>query len=307
LIANMTTATAPGKVIVFGEHAVVYGEPALGVPLSRSATVTLSPGRGRISLVIADGIVVARAEGAASPNALVEAALGELAREVDVHIALDFPPMAGFGSSAALAVALLRAKDRHLSGARLLREAIRVENVAHGKASGVDPAIAIAAAPILFERSGDRPRIRRVRFSRAIHLIVGTSGGHGGARHAIGGVAELRERAPRLVRAAMTALGETTRTGTAALAKGDLEIAGKTMDLAHGVLSGLGIVAPEVEQAILAARAGGALGAKMSGAGGAGGAFIALAADEADARRIVRVLTIGPRIAWIETIGAGPA
>jgi mevalonate kinase len=213
--------------------------------------------------------------------------------------------MSGFGSSAALAVALLRAKaaltKTRPADRRLLVDAIRVEDVAHGKASGVDPAIALFARPILFARPPKgRPRIQKVRFASPIHMIAATTGGHGGTRGSVGGIAAFRAHAPKLVEAAMAALGEMTRSGTRALVGGDLSLAGRTMDLAHGLLSGFGIVSVEVDEAVRRARRLGALGAKMSGAGGHGGALIALARSAADARRIARSLTRAGVTAWPE-------
>jgi mevalonate kinase len=293
-------ASAPGKIILFGEHAVVYGEPALGLALSRHAKVEITPGKGRVR--IASGKVRA-SKNAATPQSLVRAALGSLFGRSDVVVSLDFPAMSGLGSSAALAVALLRAKAQLLGREPkirvMLEEAIRVESIAHGTSSGVDPAIALSEGLILYRKRGRR--IEAVAPRDPLFFVVGTRGGHGGTRQTVGGLAELKSRAPRLVDRAMKALGEITAGGTAALQDGDLAIAGRAMDLAHGILSGLGFVSREVDEVVRAAREAGALGAKMSGAGGKGGAFVALAPGRAVATRIVRRLEALGAIAWVES------
>lgn len=310
--ATVVGAEAPGKIILFGEHAVVYGEPALGVPLSAVVTVRLTPGTGRVDTRLGDGHrLPRRATKAATPEELTRAALGPHLDRHDVAIALGVPPMAGLGSSAALAVALLRARDA-LEGTRssahtLLDRAIEVEGVAHGRSSGVDPAIALANAPILYARSlSGRRSIRPAPLGAPLYLVVATRGGHGGTRGSVGGLAALKDAAPMLVGRAMKTLGGATREGARALADGDLALAGRAMDLAHGVLSGLGLVGDAVEEAVQSARAHGAVGAKMSGAGGAGGALVALAPSARIAAKVRDALVALGAHAWVEALPATP-
>jgi mevalonate kinase len=294
---------APGKVILFGEHAVVYGEPAVGMPLSRGARVRITPGTGRVSIVTAPSIRVTPSKRAASPKDLVARALGDAAPMSDVTIELGFPPMAGFGSSAAIAIALLRARQRRWSNRSLLEAAIEIERVAHAKPSGVDPAICLWGGPIVYRNTDRGRQIRRLERPRArAWLVVASAGAHGGTMKTVTRLAELRRSEPRLIRSAMAALGETSRVGARSLETGDLTAAGYAMDLAHGVLSGLGLVSLEVDTAVRLARRSGALGAKMSGAGGAGGALIALAPDRSGAERIERKLAGAPMVAWTERL-----
>ncbi len=303
------TREAPGKVLLLGEHAVVYGEPALGFPLSRRARVTLAPGEGRLEVTLAPGLAVEPSAAAASPESLVARALGPLRPAVDVVLELGFPPMSGFGSSAALGVALREAAHalagtaRPRSLAARLEEVLEVERVAHARPSGVDPAIVLAGGPVLFQRRRGPPRVRRLRLAAPVALVVGAAGRHGGTIRTVSRVAALRDTSPRLVGAAMRALGEASRRGAAALAAGDLEPLGHALDLAHGVLSGLGLVSEQVEAAVRRARAGGALGAKMTGAGGAGGAFVALFPDAEAATRAARALAASGLEAWVERLG----
>lgn len=280
---------APGKLLLLGEHVVVYGAKAVGFPLSLGVKATLRPGAGRVAATLAEGLTLPSEARAAAPEDLVLRALGDLLGQVDVDLHLEVPPMCGYGSSAAVAVALLRARASFLGlpppePEALWQEALEVERAAHATPSGVDPAIAVWGEPIVFERTeAGLPRVGKQAFARSIHVVAGWCGTHGGTRASVTGLATLRERRPKLVGAAMATLAEAAETGSRALETGEHEALGPALDLAHGVLSGLGLVADAVESAVRRARRLGALGAKMSGAGGAGGAWIALFSEAASA------------------------
>lgn len=305
------TGRAPGKVLLLGEHAVVYGEPALGFSLSRGVVAAIRPGRGAVKVLTTHGsIVLPEDRRGATPMEIVQAALGALSKSVDVAITLEIPPMAGFGTSAALAIALLRAKREYIGAlvrhreprSAMLAQAMEIERVAHSITSGVDPAICLHEGLVGFERTGPKPRIRHLRAPSPLTLVVGVRGTHGGTRVTVNSIAALRRRAPSLVHATTSMLGAATRCAYRALAHDDIELLGRTMNLAHGVLSGLGLVGDDVEEAVVEARSAGALGAKMSGAGGQGGAFIALARSRSSANAILRrVIDLGA-FAWIETV-----
>lgn len=298
------TGRAPGKVILFGEHAVVYGEPAIGFAISRYAKVKLVPGTGKVQMQTSDEFDLVRpSKRAATPKQLVIRALGDTAKMSDVEIELGFPPMSGFGSSAAIAIALLRAKRKSWSNRKLLEATIDVERVAHAKPSGVDPAIVLWEDPIVFRNTSRGREIKRLKRPRgSVWIVVGTAGAHGGTATTVSRIAEMRRTSPRLVRAAMATLGETARAGGRGLERHELEVVGSAMDMAHGVLSGLGLVSTQVDEAVQAARSAGALGAKMSGAGGAGGAFVAVAPDEATAKKVQRKLKRLYIPSWLERL-----
>lgn len=301
---SIAIARAPGKLILFGEHAVAYQQPALGMALQRGVRVELRKGSGQLRTQLGEGLGPPSAE-AVRPDALVRAALGERADLLDVDIAIDIPPVAGLGSSAAIAVALLRARamleGEDVGQGALLERAVEIENLAHGKSSGLDPAIVIHQGLILFRKQPGLPKVRALRPRASFHLVVGVKGSHGGTARPVAAVAQLRQSQPKLYGPAMNALGACARTGTAALVSGDLEAAGRAIDLAHGVLSGLGLVGDAVEGAVRAARRAGALGAKMSGAGGMGGAFYALAPDMISANVIREALRSYDTLSWVET------
>ena len=294
-------AWAPGKLILFGEHAVAYGHPALGCALSRGVRARLTAGTGEVVSHLAVGAATIPGHGATD---LVHAALGREAGVTDAEITLELPPGAGLGTSAALAIAVLRAAAGSApSTTQLLHDAVRVEDLAHGVSSGLDPAIVLSEGLITFTRHPDGRRdFAPIRLAAPIHLVVGVFGAHGGTKARVAGVAALRLRAERAIDAGLATLGEASRLGTVALCRGDFELAGRAMDLAHGVLAGLGLVGGEIEDRVRIARRAGALGAKMSGAGGNGGAFYALAPTAAAAEPIAVALRHSGALAWVETL-----
>jgi len=296
--------TAPAKLILFGEHSVVYGQPALGMALSRGVTVTLRRGSGKVEVHLPSGIEAGDLpRSGATPAALVAAALGDAAEDIDAEIDVAVPPMAGLGTSAAIAVAALRARNTldDRASPNLLDAAIAVENVAHGASSGLDPAICLDGGVISYRRGEGRSHVVPIKLTASFHLVIGARGSHGGTGDRVRAVRELGQRAPALVEATMDALGAAAKLGTSALEDGDLELAGRAMDVAHGILSGLGLVGDEVERLVRLARAKGALGAKMSGAGGRGGAFFALVPDIVHGNEIRELWSAEGVESWIET------
>lgn len=308
VLEDAHTAFAPGKLLLFGEHAVVYGEPAVGLSLTKGVQLRLSPGSGQLKLSPALPAEVGKA--AKSPGELLEAALGELNTRVDTEIHFGLPVMAGFGSSAALAVAALLAKNAFLQEAampwaELFDAALAIERRAHGQTTGVDVGIVSSGVLVGFLPGPARPHIWPIPLKRPIALVVGSLGQHGGTQAVVGRVAALKAQAPEMTQAALRTLGETSKRGEAALRSGDLADLQAAIQLAHGVLLGLGLVGPALQAVIDAAKAEGALAAKISGAGGDGGAFYALTEDLNQANALAKMLSTRPGVvAWAELLPA---
>jgi mevalonate kinase len=280
-------ASAPGKVLLLGEHAVVYGHPALAAALRRRVSVEVEEDAGgpAVELVVpaTDGSVGAPME---TPPELVRAAAamasaaGAPAR-FRARVRSELPLGGGLGSSAALGIALARAFSqiarRDCPPERAEQLALELERVFHGAPSGVDPAICARGGVILFRR-GEPPRVERVAPRAPVHLVVALTGILRGTRSTVLPLSGRRAERPDLYDPMLAFLGELARGGAAALERGDLQDLGLRFDAAHGVLAAVGVSCPELESAVATLRNAGALGAKLTGAGG-GGAAIGLARD----------------------------
>jgi len=267
---------AGGKVILLGEHAVVYGRPALatGVPLVVGATVETGDGPRLVSEVPADERGTRLVREAA-------AAMGLDPSRVVVRVRSEIPPGRGLGSSAGLAVAVVRAMaaaaGRTLDTAATLALGRALERIFHGTPSGVDPAAAALGTCIRFVR-GEPPTVTPIRVGRPLRVVVA----HGQrARSTAAAVGGLRERwehdRPRHERL-FDDVARVVDDGIAAVERGDLDALGAAFDRNQALLESLGVSSPDVAAHVAAAKAAGAVGAKLTG-GGAGGAIIAIARD----------------------------
>jgi mevalonate kinase len=270
---------AGGKVILLGEHAVVYGRPALatGVPLAVEATVERGAGPRLVSELGSDErgdrLVAEAAE-----------AMGLAPSEVVVRVRSEVPPGRGLGSSAGLAVATIRAMaaaaGRTLGTAATLAHGRALERIFHGTPSGVDPAAAALGTCIRFVR-GEPPSVEPIAIARPFRLVVAYGAQARSTDAAVGGLRERWERdRPRHERL-FDEVRRVVDDGIAAGERGDVPALGAAFDQNQALLETLGVSSPEIAARVAAAKAAGAHGAKLTG-GGAGGALIALA-DDADA------------------------
>lgn len=272
------TAAAHGKVILLGEHAVVFGADALAASLSPGATCEARPSPAGPVLSVApwgssfrpgDGSELGRAAGGLC------AAMG--AGDAALSLTLHLPGGGGLGSSAAMGVACARAlaemAGRRLDDDELLAHALGWERVFHGNPSGVDHTLAALGGVGLFSRADG---LRRVPTRGALRLCLADSGERASTREMVDGVARLRGRRPEATDRTFEAIGVVARNGALALGAGDVKGLGELMDLNQNLLAALLVSTERLEDLCASARGAGALGAKLTGAGG-GGCVIALA------------------------------
>ncbi|HXN56698.1 MAG TPA: mevalonate kinase [Myxococcales bacterium] len=285
--------SAPGKVILLGEHAVVYGHPALAASLGQRIFVEMEDDEGGPRVEI--GGVPGREDSTApgSPQEL-NRAFAAMAAELGVDPRLrakvwsELPLGGGLGSSAALGVALARALCEILGQAcppdRAAALALHFERIFHGAPSGVDPAVCARGGLLVFTRAMEgRPEsIEPVSPPAPVYLVVALTGIARGTRRTVLPLAERKAARPSLYDPLLATLGDLARGGKDALLRGDLADLGVRFDAAHGILSALGVSCVELDEITAALRKDGALGAKLTGGGG-GGAAIALASDAAHA------------------------
>ena len=275
-------ALAAGKVIVCGEHAVVYGRHAVALPIPAAIAARAVPADGAGDIAIAAWGIPRRpiAPGARGVDAMVgelQAALGLADRAFSIDVWARIPPAMGLGASAALAVALARAlcccAGIDADDERINALALRCEQLAHGTPSGIDNTVATIARPVLFCNINGL-HYEELSLSSPPPLLVACSHRRGATVRQVSAVRALRERRRAHVDALFAEIDALSVAAAAALAEADHATLGELMNLAHGLLNALGVSTAELESMVALARELGAAGAKLTGAGG-GGSIVA--------------------------------
>lgn len=302
------------KVILLGEHSVVYGHPAVALPLHdlrMRATAAPVPGPSRLCSLDYRGPIdrsgprfacVARAFDKAREFS------GRLGQSFEITTRSDFPHARGLGSSAAASGAVIRAVldacRRDASADELFALTQMAERVAHGNPSGLDAAATSSSSPIRFQGGRMRPVSQRIAHA---HLVIADSGVQGSTREAVSGLRRRYEQDAEGVGPLIDGLGALARTAITALHDGDAPALGEAMNRAHTVLAGLDLSLPVLDRLVGAARRAGALGAKLTG-GGLGGCVIALTGSEGTADRVRSALRrAGAPAAWTHRMRTGEA
>jgi hydroxymethylglutaryl-CoA reductase len=274
-----------GKVILLGEHAVVYGRHAIACPLPITTRAVIEDaGQGVELLIPRWGVEYQLAKPAEQRRSFEKAAgvildrLGLTSRNIRIEVFPDVPRGMGLGGSAALAVAIIRALDRHfqlhLSDEQVNELAYLSEEIAHGQPSGIDNTLATYGRPLVYRR-GPPPLVELLNIPQPLHLVIGLTHSEGLTARTVGRVREARERNPRLYEKIFDDIDALALQAVSALQDHNVRVLGELMNVCQGLLNALQVSTPELERLIGIARAAGALGAKLTGGGG-GGAMIAL-------------------------------
>ena len=284
----MITATAPGKVILFGEHAVVYGRPAIAAPVTQvKATAAIDAARaGHGTTVLATDLTRAiHLRDAAPDDPLAAIVRITLARfdmpEPDANITIHstIPIASGMGSGAAVSTAIVRALarffNRELDHASVSSIVYEVEKLHHGTPSGIDNTVIAYGQLVYFVRG--QP-IQTLVVKRPFTIVLGDTGVKSPTKIAVGDVRAAweadRDRYERL----FDQIGSIAERARAAIESGAVEALGSLMDDHHAQLREIGVSSDDLDRLVAAAKQAGASGAKLVG-GGRGGNMIALVDD----------------------------
>lgn len=312
------TATAPGKIILFGEHAVVYGEPAIAAPvqaLQARAIVSpeISDPTGEIRIEAPDINLSSDLKDLEADHPLrvaVREVLGDQPlNEVPacrIQITSTIPLSSGLGSSAAISTALIRALSafwgKRMTDEEVSRAAFEVEKIYHVTPSGIDNSVVVFQQPIYYQKGIP---MEFLSIHSPFSILIAGSGSPGDTRKAVTAVRESWLEEPDRYNNLFTEIGSIARRARELITSGDPRELGPLMDQNHTLLQDLGVSTPRLDQLILTAKNAGALGAKLSG-GGLGGHLIALVDEKTEGVRD-RLLEEGADGVTLTAVGRLPS
>jgi mevalonate kinase len=281
----MTASSAPGKIILFGEHAVVYGRPAIAVPVTQvHADVEVSDSSRAGIWIHAPGVDLDAELNTLPSDHPLAAVIHNLFFSLgispfpplDIRITSSIPVASGLGSGAAVSVALIRALAAHL-GRPLADEqvnafAFEIEKLHHGTPSGIDNTVITYAAPVYFMRGHP---IETIQVCHPFTLVIGDTGIPAPTKQSVGDVRRLVTRNGSRMESIFDEVAQIALMARRIIECNQTAMLGDLMDQNHAYLQEMTVSSPELDALVRAARKAGALGAKLSG-GGRGGNMIAL-------------------------------
>jgi hydroxymethylglutaryl-CoA reductase len=277
-----TGEAAAGKVILIGEHAVVYGRHALALPIPQAVRASvLRDGARTISVPawnLLHSLIESDADGLVAAVQLIATELALPDSDFSIHLHSRLPRAMGLGSSAAFAVAIARALARayglQAGDDRVNQIAFQCEKLAHGTPSGVDNTLACYGRPVLFHRDA-KTHIKELSLPAAPPVVVAYGEQAGLTRQQVAGVRARRKQSPLAYERLFDEMDALCLAATDALQASDYDGLGACMNIGQGLLNAIEVSTPELEYMVSVARRAGALGAKLTGAGG-GGSIVAL-------------------------------
>ena len=283
---------APGKIILFGEHAVVYGQPAIAIPvMDVCATARVFP-----LLTEKPGVVRVQANDirldallddlpadhplASAVRITLEEITPDHTPSFTLQLDSNIPISAGMGSGAAVTVAIIRALSAFLGGPlpneRISALAYEVEKLHHGTPSGIDNTVVTYQKPVYFQR--DEP-LQTLSIAQPTFWVIADTGEKTPTKKTVADVRASYNSDPEGYQAFFDTIGAVAQQARKALSTGNVEQLGELMNENQRFLKQLQVSSPALESLIKAARSAGAAGAKLSG-GGRGGNMIALVPPE---------------------------
>ncbi len=291
-------ASAPGKIILFGEHAVVYGRPALAVPVTQVHADVEVLDSSRPGVWINAPIIDLHAELTSLPSdhpiASVILKLIQLfdtspTPNLEINISSTIPVAAGLGSGAAVSVALIRSLSsfffHSLSDDEINIIAYEIEKLHHGTPSGIDNTVITYNVPVYFIKG--QP-IETFKTGKPFTIVIGDTGIPALTKESVGDVRRLWLKDTHYFENIFNEIAQISLIARRSIENGQPELLGELMDRNHALLQKLTVSSPELDKLVITAREAGAFGAKLSG-GGRGGNMIALT-EQAGAESVAGAL-----------------
>lgn len=303
------------KIILMGEHSVVYGQPAIALPLpSVTTSVVIKENQEAQPMIESryfNGPLAALPEQMAGIQKLINQLVTHFHGEADhwtMTITSDIPAERGMGSSAACAVAIVRAMfdyyDQPLDRKLLLQWADVEEEVTHRSPSGLDAATVSSNKPVWF-RKGEKGT--PIELNLDATMVIADTGIKGATREAIATVKEGLQNHHDETMALIQHLGQLAEECKQAVAKNQVTALGDKLTAAHHDLMALGVSDHQLNLLVQTALNHGALGAKLTG-GGRGGCMFAITKSALGARKIASILKEnGAAATWIQPFNRGEA
>ncbi len=288
--------TAPGKIILFGEHAVVYGKPAIAIPVSSMrASAWSEPGEGKLTINAIDLNEKISLENKTSQFSVLAQTLLAKTKQSEPNLTINLtsklPQGSGMGSSAATSTAVCKALSNYL-GVDLEKNQISelvfdAEKVVHGNPSGIDNTVVAYESPVYFIK-GNEPMT--FDSGRTFHLVIGDTGIESSTKETVGNVRAMWKKEPNLMNGYFNEIENITKGGKMAIEEGNVERVGELMNDNHELLNKIGVGHPELEKLVELSLKSGAIGAKLTGGGG-GGNMVALANNAKEQKEICGSIT----------------
>ena len=297
LIANKSSSNEAiegigfGKVILLGEHSVVYGRHAIAVPVPQTIRVKVQDCKEGVTLMIPSwGIEyqldkdIEQRQSFEKPAGAILERLNLSNKGMRIEVFPDIPRGMGLGGSAAIAVAIIRGLSNHfnlgLSDEEVNGMAFESEKIAHGNPSGIDNTMATFGQPLIY-RTGEPPLVERLNINESFSLVVGFSRHEGVTAKTVRNVREGWRKNTAMYEKIFDDIDDLVLKSVTAIQNNDFALLGQMMNFCQGLLNALQVSNPELERLIGLAREAGALGAKLTGGGG-GGAMVALVKKESE-------------------------
>ncbi|MCI0497617.1 MAG: mevalonate kinase [Thermoplasmata archaeon] len=302
----MTTGKGYGKVIMFNEHFVVYGIPAIAGAIDRSTVATVEPCKAGCGKPFVPGLHLVDDRPATegykedkidqqreSVRLILEMmAIDPTKAPIRVHLGGDLKCASGIGASAASCTAMARALDRYyklgLSDVEINRIAFEGEKGYHGTPSGLDNTVSTFGGLIWYVK-GEPMTMEPFKVPKPVEIVMGNTGKVADTTAAVAGVRERRQADPERYGRIFVKAGTLVERARGSLEANDMGAIGKLMDENHRLLQEIEVSSPELDLLVDVARENGAIGAKMTG-GGLGGNIVALTPGKRLQEKVARAI-----------------